>query len=677
MNSNIKVLSCRGLQPLKEGDKIYGRDAEIKDLSERVQENLHTILYGQSGAGKSSLIEAGVFPILRRNGYFPVIVRFLEIDASDFVEYVISQVRQEALKNGYILKSLVSDADMNESTMLSFFQGTVFEDNAGERYIPVLVFDQFEEVLNNPDTYQRGEDFIKNIYPLIDDSFCLNEDYLEYSNYRILFSMREDFLYAFEDILDKNNLSELKQNRVRLRFLDKDGAEYVVKKILYGSSDNFSDAEELDCLAQDIVYESENTSYSFGISTSVLSLICYQIIKNGLSPRDIDKKVIESIIYNFYDDAVGPMSYKCRRFIEDKLITKDGRRASVDMRDAQNNGDISQIDVDKLVNDTRILSIINIGNTKRLEFSHDIIVRIVNRKRSTIWQAIMSVLKKPFQFSGSASKEEFFAYFSFYCLCFLVLYYLRLLGLRLLEHFEYYEWLYNINYSSYMVYRTLAFLFLLPLISVTVRRLHAVRRSGWWILVPFVPLVWASRQDNIRPYRGALSNVPPFELLMDWKTPLLRKSCDRITYAARQLYAACFSVWLTVIGVYVALMFASTEELTNAYPQSQNFFLISDLKAFFTIYDPGGIIVILAALFYIMLISSELALCMRLPRMGFRRFWAFIPIVSLPLWIYGFWPDSHFAKQNRKSFILILIIFSILLFCFLCMGFHESWNSGR
>src|SRR3954471_19504721 len=54
---------------------FYGRDEEIAELSRRVQRKLLTILFGQSGLGKTSILRAGVVPRLRAEGYCPVYVR--------------------------------------------------------------------------------------------------------------------------------------------------------------------------------------------------------------------------------------------------------------------------------------------------------------------------------------------------------------------------------------------------------------------------------------------------------------------------------------------------------------------------------------------------------------------------------------------------------------------------
>ena len=54
---------------------FYGREEEVAELGRRVQRKLLTILFGQSGLGKTSILRAGIVPRLRPEGYCPVYVR--------------------------------------------------------------------------------------------------------------------------------------------------------------------------------------------------------------------------------------------------------------------------------------------------------------------------------------------------------------------------------------------------------------------------------------------------------------------------------------------------------------------------------------------------------------------------------------------------------------------------
>ena len=56
---------------------FHGRDEESAELARRVQRKLLTVLFGQSGLGKTSLLRAGLVPRLRSTGFCPVYVRII------------------------------------------------------------------------------------------------------------------------------------------------------------------------------------------------------------------------------------------------------------------------------------------------------------------------------------------------------------------------------------------------------------------------------------------------------------------------------------------------------------------------------------------------------------------------------------------------------------------------
>jgi len=60
----------------EEGSFFFGRDAEAVALLEHVLDGPVTVLYGRSGLGKTSLLRAGLFPLLREKQYLPVYMRF-------------------------------------------------------------------------------------------------------------------------------------------------------------------------------------------------------------------------------------------------------------------------------------------------------------------------------------------------------------------------------------------------------------------------------------------------------------------------------------------------------------------------------------------------------------------------------------------------------------------------
>ncbi|MFE0579254.1 MULTISPECIES: DUF805 domain-containing protein [unclassified Streptomyces] len=84
----------------------------------------------------------------------------------------------------------------------------------------------------------------------------------------------------------------------------------------------------------------------------------------------------------------------------------------------------------------------------------------------------LDVLKKYADFSGRARRQEYWMFFLFQLAALIIVSILdAVLGTS--------PWL-------YMLY---ALGTLLPNLGVTVRRLHDTGKSGWWVLISFVPLV--------------------------------------------------------------------------------------------------------------------------------------------------------------------------------------------
>ena len=73
--------------------KFCGRKDESFDVTQLIVNNIFVTLYGKSGVGKTSLLNAGVFPQLRGKYYLPINVR-LSMDASDmsFQDCIIKKI---------------------------------------------------------------------------------------------------------------------------------------------------------------------------------------------------------------------------------------------------------------------------------------------------------------------------------------------------------------------------------------------------------------------------------------------------------------------------------------------------------------------------------------------------------------------------------------------------------
>jgi hypothetical protein len=66
-----------GLATFEEADSAFfhGRGVEAAELLQLVQRETLTVLFGRSGLGKTSLLNAGLYPALREEDYLPVHIR--------------------------------------------------------------------------------------------------------------------------------------------------------------------------------------------------------------------------------------------------------------------------------------------------------------------------------------------------------------------------------------------------------------------------------------------------------------------------------------------------------------------------------------------------------------------------------------------------------------------------
>ncbi|MBQ3122199.1 MAG: hypothetical protein IJC08_06320, partial [Bacteroidaceae bacterium] len=209
-------------ESIKQGYKFCGRERATKELYSVVENNIITTLYGKSGIGKSSLLQAGLFPPLRANNYLPVMIRLGIGEINDgYCETIISAIKSAIASTGGRCCGTPPPPSTDEEKLWNFFHHTEFRNSRDEVVFPIIVLDQFEELYFR-DRHHLNT-LLKAIYLLVDDTMLAttgNDDEEEnIINYRIVISIREDDLFHIEESIDKLRLVEMKNNRYRLREL--------------------------------------------------------------------------------------------------------------------------------------------------------------------------------------------------------------------------------------------------------------------------------------------------------------------------------------------------------------------------------------------------------------------------------------------------------------------------
>lgn len=319
--------------------KFCGRDNESFDVAQLIDNNIFVTLYGKSGTGKTSLLNAGVFPRLRKDCYFPISIRLgMEAIDTTFQQCLIEKINQ-ALKGKGRTKTcnVVSMPEDEEDLkyLWSFFARTQFLDNDGNVVFPVVVFDQFEEVFRN--RREETEALLRQIHFMMDESHTLSdrtvdgEPYSYDYNFRFVVSIREDDLYRLEDSIDNNYLLSMKHCRYRLRNFSEQGAKDV---IFIPGGDLFLE-DEKDKIADTIIEIARNKEDK-SVSANILSLICSRIYvehkrtgNSKISLSLVDKFVKGNPFERFYNEATQGFSNREKAFIETNMVDSSGRRNSV------------------------------------------------------------------------------------------------------------------------------------------------------------------------------------------------------------------------------------------------------------------------------------------------------------------------------------------------------------
>ena len=220
-----------GLRPFRENEQrlFFGRDRQIKEILQRLERSSFAVVIGGSGSGKSSIVNAGVIPSLRKKqlrgrGDFWLTARFSPLDRpleslagalaeliepkpGQTLQDIIAEIQQTLLETNSIAGFL--DRYRNH---LKLEEGQAPESRENANLL--IVCDQFEEIFRdqnreNPETRQ--------LVDLIVEAF---RNRAEYPQLYVMIGMRSEDLHRCALYIDLPNV--INQASFLTRRLDDD-----------------------------------------------------------------------------------------------------------------------------------------------------------------------------------------------------------------------------------------------------------------------------------------------------------------------------------------------------------------------------------------------------------------------------------------------------------------------
>ena len=389
-----------GLVSFTEETRAYfhGRDEEVAELARRVQRRRLTVLFGKSGLGKTSILRAALAPKLREQGYCPVYVRIdYGRESPEPAEQIKDAIRRAANVSGHWTQVGVSAAGESLWEFLHH-RDDVLRDAAGAALIPLLIFDQFEELftLAQSDEFGRARAtrFIEELADLVenrppkafearldqDDSAAERFDF-ERTDYRVLISLREDYLAPLESL--KKTMPSLAQNRLRLGPMRGEQALEAVLVPGRGLLSPEVGAEIVRFVAGGAELEHAE------VEPSLLSLICRELNDTRLAQGresislDLLAGSREGILSNFYERSLADQLPAVRRIVEDELLTESGFRENVAEETLLKHlaaAGAAPAALAQLVN-RRLVRIEERLDVRRVELTHDVLCGVVKASR--------------------------------------------------------------------------------------------------------------------------------------------------------------------------------------------------------------------------------------------------------------------------------------------------------
>lgn len=391
-----------GPRAFKYGETLDGRDTEVTDLLNLLIAERIVLFYSPSGAGKSSLIQAGLIGELEKEGFrvLPVMRPGLEPPPEALTQfnanrYLLSLLL--SLEKTLPLEQQMPLADLTRLSLAEYLE---------RRHQPtekpgneVLIFDQFEEILTLDPTDQEA----KGVF------FAQIGEALQSKNRWALFAMREEYAAGLDPYL--RAIPTRLSSTLRLELLDLEAARQAIQEPAKRAGVEFTDAAA-DKLVKDLstiyVQRMDGTKEELPglyVEPVQLQVVCQRLWEKH-PPEDLEIDVedlqafgdVSSALADFYADRVAAVASETgvpersiRDWCQSQLFTEEGLRGQVRLGSKQSQG-LDNKAIWALVKAHLVRADRRVGATW-FELTHDRLVEPVRRNNEAWFKAHLSALQ--------------------------------------------------------------------------------------------------------------------------------------------------------------------------------------------------------------------------------------------------------------------------------------------
>lgn len=368
-------------------DLFFGRKRETRELFHLISVEKTVALFSKSGLGKTSLLNAGVIPLLAENRIWPVPIRFgtdLLLPEGHFA------VQLEVAHQNFMGKNKPKP-DFSDTFWQQLKNRPFLRD--GETWTPLLIFDQFEELFTLYPQPERRTRFVQELADLIQERLPERLRQVLFAQLdagkispsaiaeaekapplKIVFSIRSDMLHFMDELSEQ--IPYILRSRYQLFGLSEEQArEAIVAPAALpnvssvGGTSSHPDTTPRRFVTEPFGYTEEALREIIGVLTKnrevesfQLQAVCQALEEKMLSgqmqkfnfaellPRNEDGfpliapevyggtegigRILEESYQRRLDSLEKPeWTAAAARLLEDALVNENGRRRSVDVAD--------------------------------------------------------------------------------------------------------------------------------------------------------------------------------------------------------------------------------------------------------------------------------------------------------------------------------------------------------
>jgi WD40 repeat protein len=393
---------------------FHGRDRETLRLSRMLVQAPLVVLFGAAGVGKTSLLQAGLFPYLRQRNFLPVYIKLDREEDGDAFKLRVkatlaSEIKSHGIADAAHRTSEDEETDGEKETLWEYLHRADLDLWSRQNYpqTPVLIFDQFEDVFRHQtENYRMAlrtylAELIENRVPtafmarIEQDNNLIEKFTLNRQSYRVVLSLREDFLPALESW--KQEIPSILRNRMRLLPMSENQAlEAVYRPELMDESTAKAIVKFVSEMKDPKIGSTSDFLTEFPVEPALLSVLCRGLNTKRKKQRKekFDIKLLEehgdSIVADYYEGAMEDLPEHVQRFIEEELITEHGSIQSCTLDYAREKRDVKiEEPYLQVLENRRLIRIEPHRGTMRVELSHELLTTVVRKKRDQRRQSIV------------------------------------------------------------------------------------------------------------------------------------------------------------------------------------------------------------------------------------------------------------------------------------------------